>query len=81
MEARRCCFSYVPHTSGYWVSFTDDLQRVILLTPEKNTSERARRDTEPKLVESEVIFSLIGVGISLVNDRKGKEIAYIGLPQ
>ena len=68
-------------TSGYWVSFTDDLQRVILLTPEKNTSERARRDTEPKLVESEVILSLIGVGISLVNDKKGKEIAYIGLPQ
>lgn len=63
------------------MSFTDSLQRVVLLTPEKNTSDRARKDMEPKLVDSEVILSLIGVGISLVNDKKGQEIGYIGLPR
>ena len=70
------------HThTGYWVSFTDNLQRVLLFTPFKEVAERALRGSEPARPHLSVSLSLQAVGLSLVDDEKGQEVAYICLPQ
>ena len=59
----------------------DGLQRVVLFTSSKELKERVEqgRGTEPP--HTELSLSLIGTGLSLVDDEKGQEIAYIGIPQ
>ena len=66
---------------GYWVSFTDDLQRVLLFTSDRAVVDRILSIDKLHDHSLSVSLSLKAVGLSLVNDRKGLEIAYIGLPQ
>ena len=62
------------------MSFTDNLQRVLLFTDDKTVVDRASSINGSDTSSVEVTLTLKAVGLSLVNDRKGKEIAYIGLP-
>ena len=64
------------------MSFVDGLQRVILFSCSNSVKERAlasNRDEDP--AHSELTLSLIGTGLSLVDDIRGQEVAYIGIPQ
>ena len=66
---------------GYWVSFLDGLQHVVLFTENKAVRDHVLCGNRTERAHLEVTLSLIGMGLSLVDDVKGLEIAYIGLPQ
>ena len=65
----------------YWVSFMDGLQRVVLFTCSSDLKQRVVRGNEKELPHTELSLSLIGTGLSLVDDMRGHEVAYIGIPQ
>ena len=69
------------YITGYWVSFTDGFQRVLLFTCDSELAQHARNGSEHERATIDVSLSLKAVGLSLVNDRKGLEVSYIGLPQ
>ena len=52
-----------------------------MFTPFKEVAERALQGSEPARTLFDVSLSLHAVGLSLVNDEKGQEVAYISLPQ
>ena len=71
-------------SSGYWISFLDGLQRVVLFTT--NAALKGHIDSvvggnKSERTTTSVSLSLKALGLSLVNDSKGKEVAYIGIPQ
>ena len=68
-------------TTGYWVSFQDGLQRTVLFTARKGVSNHVLMGNRTEQPSVDITLSLIAVGLSLVNDVKGTEIAYIGIPQ
>ena len=59
----------------------DGLQRVILFTSSSDLKQRVVRGNEKELPHTEVTLALIGTGLSLVDDMRGQEVAYIGIPQ
>lgn len=67
-------------TVGYWISFQDGLQRTVLFTASKEINDRVLRGSKTEKPSVDVTLSLIAMGVSLVNDVKGLEIAYIGIP-
>lgn len=67
----------------HWVSFRDGLQRVILITADKQLHKHVKHvleGTKTERAHLDVSLSLNTVGISLVNDELGQEVAYIALP-
>ena len=67
-------------TVGYWASFLDGLQRVILFTSSSKVWHYITEEQRTERANTEVTLSLKEVGLSLVNDKKGLEVAYIGIP-
>ena len=65
----------------YWISFMDGLQRVLLLTENPDLQNRAGSGGAKEPPHTEFSLSLIGTGLSLVDDLRGQEVAYIGIPQ
>ena len=65
----------------YWVSFVDGLQRVVLFTGSAGLKKRVESGSAKEHPHTEVSLSLIGSGLSLVDDVRGQEVAYIGIPQ
>lgn len=63
------------------MSFMDGLQRVVLFTTSKEIRDHALKGNKTERASLELSLSLIGVGVSLVDDWRGLEIGYIGLPQ
>ena len=63
------------------MSFQDGLQRTILFTTNKDVSNHVLMGNRTEQPSVDITLSLIAVGLSLVNDVKGTEIAYIGIPQ
>ena len=62
----------------------DSLQRVLLLTSSHSlvksvSSHGGTTNKEPP--HTELSLSLIGTGLSLVDDLRGQEVTYIGIPQ
>ena len=66
---------------GYWVSFLDHLQRVVLFTEDKDVVKCAKAGEETGLPLLDLTVSLKSIGVSLVNNAKKKEIAYVGITQ
>ena len=66
---------------GHWISFLDHLQRVVMFTQDRDTIECAKAGEETGLPILDLALSLKSIGISLVNNSKKKEIAYIGITQ
>ncbi len=64
---------------GYWVSFLDGLQRVILFTTSHEVWSHVMGGQKTERASTEVTLSLSEVGLSLVNDERGVEVAYIGI--
>ncbi|CAB3239394.1 unnamed protein product [Arctia plantaginis] len=63
----------------YWVSFLDGLQRVILFTDDAILASGAHTIGEAELVDTEIVLSMQGIGLSLVNDPERLEIVYISI--
>ncbi|ELU14385.1 hypothetical protein CAPTEDRAFT_224867 [Capitella teleta] len=72
-------FLYDSDTKLYWVSFLDGLQRVLMFTEDIVLATMAQQAGELERVEQEIILSLQGIGMSLVNNELRKEIAYLGI--
>ena len=68
-------------SGGYWVSFLDHLQRVVLFTEDKDVVKYAKAGEETGLPLLDLTLSLKSIGVSLVNNAKKKEIAYVGITQ
>ena len=68
-------------SSGYWISFLDHLQRVVMFTQDKDMVDCAKAGEETGLPIVDFALSLKSIGLSLVNNTKKKEIAYIGITQ
>ena len=68
-------------TGGYWISFLDHLQRVVMFTQDRDMVECAKAGEETGLPILDFSASLKSIGVSLVNNSKKKEIAYIGITQ
>ena len=66
---------------GYWISFRDGLQRVVLFTTNKLLSQHILGGNKLERAKLDVSLSIKSVGVSLVNDVLGLEIAYIGIFQ
>lgn len=66
---------------GYWISFRDGLQRVVLFTTNKLLSQHILGGNKLERAKMDVSLSIKSVGVSLVNDMLGLEIAYIGIFQ
>ncbi|XP_071825694.1 intermembrane lipid transfer protein VPS13A-like isoform X3 [Apostichopus japonicus] len=66
-------------TPVYWVSFLDGTQRLLLFTEDIAKATKAQQAAELEQVDQEVILSLPGIGLSLVNNFTRKEISYIGI--
>lgn len=64
---------------GYWVSFLDGLQRVIVFTPDTYVYKIAQRPSLVERTTASVTIELLAMGLSLVNDIDGREVAYLGL--
>lgn len=63
----------------YWVSFLDGLQRVILFTSDPILATGAHTFGEAEPIDTEVIISMQGFGLSLVNDDEHVEILYMSI--
>ncbi|XP_067143145.1 intermembrane lipid transfer protein Vps13 isoform X2 [Centruroides vittatus] len=61
----------------YWVSFLDGLQRVILLTEDLALATAAQQAGELERSELEVVISLQGVGLSLIDNTAQTDILYL----
>ncbi|CDW52391.1 Vacuolar protein sorting associated protein 13A [Trichuris trichiura] len=64
---------------AYCISFLNGRQRTILFTDDLAVCTNARQIYELEAADSEILVSLHGVGLSLMNDSIGKEVAYIAL--
>lgn len=63
----------------YWVSFLDGLQRVILFTDDPILAKGAHTIGEAEHIDTEILISMQGLGVSLVNDLEKQEIVYISI--
>jgi len=63
----------------FWATFLDGKQRVMVITQDQNLAQNTLQSSELFKPSFEVELLLKGIGISLVNIDKRKEIAYIGI--
>lgn len=64
---------------GYWVSFLDGLQRVVIFTPDAYVYKISQRPSLVERATASITANLLAMGLSLVNDIESREIAYLGL--
>ncbi|XP_028027252.1 vacuolar protein sorting-associated protein 13 isoform X3 [Bombyx mandarina] len=62
-----------------WVSFLDGLQRVILFTDDPILASGAYSIGEVEAIDMEIVLSMQGMGLSLVNDHEMLELLYISI--
>ncbi|XP_063952525.1 intermembrane lipid transfer protein VPS13A-like isoform X3 [Lytechinus pictus] len=63
----------------YWVSFLNGTGRVILFTEDLAIATKSQQAAELEQPDLELLVSLPGIGLSLVNNISRTEVAYIGL--
>ena len=66
---------------GYWKSFIDGLQRVVIFTPDNSVLERIRAENSYSMPLFEASLSLKSIGVSFVDNDKRRELAYIAITQ
>ncbi|XP_039469572.1 vacuolar protein sorting-associated protein 13C isoform X4 [Oreochromis aureus] len=72
-------FSYDSQSQIHWVSFLDGRQRVLIFTEDVGVVTKARQAEELEQSDQEVKVLLQNLGLSLINNSKRQEIAYIGI--
>lgn len=73
--------SMKPITKGHWVSFLNGLQRVLVFTHDESIIDRLKSVDQVTRNKLELSLSMKSIGISLINDIKRNEVAYIGVTQ
>ncbi|GBP47895.1 Vacuolar protein sorting-associated protein 13 [Eumeta japonica] len=63
----------------HWVSFLDGLQRVVLFTDDSILASGAHTIGEAEAIDTEIVLSMQGMGLSLVNDPEYVEIIYMSI--
>ncbi|CAC5424187.1 VPS13A_C [Mytilus coruscus] len=63
----------------YWVSFMNGLQRCLLFTEDLGFATVAHEAVGPERLKLEINICMQGLGLSLVNDYKQIEVAYLGV--
>ncbi|CAI8053010.1 Vacuolar protein sorting-associated protein 13A (Fragment) [Geodia barretti] len=66
---------------AYWKSFISGIQRVVLFTPFLETVDRIKVVGSYSRPQVEVLLGLSAVGLSLVDNSKKRELAYIAITQ
>lgn len=66
---------------GYWKSFIDGIQRVVIFTLDGGVIDRIKAANSYSKPLFDVSLSLEFVGVSLVDNRRMRELAYISLSQ
>ena len=66
---------------AYWKSFINGIQRVVLFTPYIEAIDRIKAVGSYSQPQLELSLSLRAVGISLVDNRNKRELAYIAVTQ
>ena len=66
---------------GYWKSFIDSLQRTVVFTDRSDTLDRIKAADNVLQNNAEISLSLKSIGVSLVDDKLRREVAYIGVTQ
>ncbi|KAG5886083.1 hypothetical protein JTB14_031769 [Gonioctena quinquepunctata] len=62
-----------------WASFLDGMQRVLLFTEDKARAEGVQASNLFEIIQQEIIVSMHGVGVSVVNNDRRQEILYMGI--
>ena len=80
---RKCIFTkfFFHNFRGFWNSFIDGLQRVLIFTTDDEVNDRIKADNSYSLPLFEASVSLRNVGLSLVDNLKNRELAYIAITQ
>lgn len=68
-------------TKAFWMSFLDGLQRVVIFTQDDGVVDRIKADSSYSLPLFEMSLSMRALGLSLVDNIKKRELAYIALTQ
>ncbi|XP_048586982.1 intermembrane lipid transfer protein VPS13A-like isoform X2 [Nematostella vectensis] len=68
----------VKDKSYFWATFLDGLQRVLLIIDDFTLAYRAQVEV-PERISQEISLNLQAIGLSLVNNEKSIEVAYIGI--
>ena len=66
---------------GYWKSFVDDLQRVLIFTPDEGVIDRIKAENSYSFPLFEASLAIRNIGISLVDNYKKRELAHIAIIQ
>ena len=70
-----------PTTRGHWKSFIDELQRVVVFTNEEGVIDRIKAADGVAKNMIEISLSIRSIGLSLVDNNRKREVAYIGVTQ
>ncbi|KAI6181597.1 Vacuolar protein sorting-associated protein 13C [Aphelenchoides besseyi] len=74
--------SYEPSNDNnyhYWTSFLNGRQRTILFTHDLSVATIAKEAYEVERMDQQIELNLHGIGLSLVNNRIGQEIMFLGM--
>ncbi|XP_044259687.1 vacuolar protein sorting-associated protein 13 isoform X2 [Tribolium madens] len=63
----------------YWVSFLDGMQRILLFTQDQYVAQNARAANLFEQFQQEILVSIHGVGLSLVNNVTRQELMYMAI--
>ena len=66
---------------GYWKSFVDGLQRVLIFTPEVGVIDRIKAANSYSVPLFEASLAIKNVGVSLVDNIRKRELAYVAITQ
>ena len=66
---------------AYWKTFIDGLQRTLIFTPDEGVIDRIKAGSSYSVPQVEVSLSLRAIGLSLVDNHKKRELAYIAATQ
>lgn len=64
---------------GFWVSFLDGLQRVLLFTEVESIATRSESSATLQSVSQSIELKIHGIGLSVVNNETGVDILYLGI--
>ena len=66
---------------GHWKSFIDGLQRVLVFTRDEDVIDRIQAADTISKNNVEMTLTFRSVGVSLVDNKRKREVAFIGITQ
>ncbi|RZF46695.1 hypothetical protein LSTR_LSTR002558 [Laodelphax striatellus] len=72
-------FNVASNVTSYFASFLDGRQRILLFTMDPTLVQTVQNAGQIQQFDSEIILSIHGIGLSLVDNIKLNEILYLGI--